>query len=259
MTSSVERAAIVASARAAIERGSKSFVLASRLFDRATRERAWLLYAWCRACDDAVDGQTLGRGAGSPPEAASAFAEIWRKTDRALDGATVGDVPFDALRIVARECALTPAIAFAHLEGFRLDASGWRPASENDLLLYCYHVAGTVGYMMALVMGVSPDLQDILDRACDLGIAFQLANIARDIAEDHRAGRCYLPRVWLDEHGLSEATLLDERNRAAVVALRRRLAGLSWAYERSARVGAAVLPFRSRWAVLTNDIGFPLC
>lgn len=250
MTSSVERAVIVASARAAIERGSKSFVLASRLFDRATRERAWLLYAWCRACDDAVDGQMLGRGAGSPPGRADAFAEIWRKTDRALDHVPVGEVPFDALRIVARECALPPAIAFAHLDGFRLDASGWRPASENDLLLYCYHVAGAVGYMMALVMGVPPDRQDILDRACDLGIAFQLANIARDIAEDHRAGRCYLPQAWLDEHGLSEATLLDERNRAAVVALRRRLAGLSWEYERSARVGAAALPFRSRWAVL---------
>lgn len=250
MTSPADRPAIVAGARATIERGSKSFVLASRLFGRPTRERAWLLYAWCRACDDAIDGQVLGHASGETRDASGVFAAIWRKTERALAGELIGEVAFDALRLVARECGLPPAVAHAHLDGFRLDASGWRPVSEDDLLLYCYHVAGTVGTMMALVMGVSPNEHDILDRACDLGIAFQLANIARDIAEDHRAGRCYLPQAWLDEHALSEATLLALRHRPALVALRRRLAAMSLDYERSARVGAAHLPFRSRWAVL---------
>ena len=64
---------------------------------------------------------------------------------------------------------------------------------------YCYHVAGVVGCMMAVVMGVSPDDDATLDRACDLGLAFQLANIMRDVEEDDRAGRCYLPLEWLAE------------------------------------------------------------
>ena len=178
------------------------------------------------------------------------LAAVWRKTELALAGEPVGDMPFDALRIVARECALPALIACSHLEGFALDASGWRPATEEDLLLYCYYVAGTVGHLMALLMGVSGDEQDILDRACDLGIAFQLANIARDVAEDQRAGRCYLPKSWLAEFGLSEESLLEEAYRDKVAELKRRLAALSHRYERSAKVGAARLPFRSRWAVL---------
>lgn len=250
MNSRAERASLVAGARAAIEQGSKSFVLASRLFDRSTRERSWLLYAWCRACDDAVDGQILGQGVQVSADRQPMFDAIRRKTDRALDGAPVGEIPFDALRVVAKECGLPRSIVHAHLQGFALDAVGWRPRSEEDLLRYCYHVAGTVGCMMALVMGVSPDEEDVLDRACDLGIAFQLANIARDIAEDHRGGRCYLPQIWLDEQQIGEDDLLDSANRNKVAELRRRLAILSLQYERSAKVGAARLPFRCRWAVL---------
>ena len=80
--------------------------------------------------------------------------------------------------------------------------SGWRPANEEELLSYCYQVAGAVGVMMAHVMGVDPEDRDTLDRAADLGIAFQLANIARDIVEDAKVGRTYLPADWLAEEGL---------------------------------------------------------
>src|SRR3546814_7637202 len=75
----------------------------------------------------------------------------------------------------------------------------WRPRSEDDLLRYSYHVAGAVGVAMALVMGVDPRDETTLDRASDLGIAFQLANIARDVAEDAAADRCYLPVEWMVE------------------------------------------------------------
>jgi phytoene synthase len=65
------------------------------------------------------------------------------------------------------------------------------------MLQYCYHVAGAVGCLMAVLMGVSPEDEDTLGRASDLGIAFQLANIARDLADDDSIGRCYLPEEWL--------------------------------------------------------------
>ena len=80
-----------------------------------------------------------------------------------------------------------------------LDAARWSPRTETDMMRYCYHVAGAVGIMMARIMGVHPDDGETLDRACDLGLAFQIANIARDIVEDNDAGRCYLPQTWLDE------------------------------------------------------------
>ena len=246
-----ERARLVQAALHSISGGSKSFRFASQLFDLSTRERSWLLYAWCRACDDVTDGQTLGHDAVQVDDPAARIAFLQDKTRQAFAGAATGLVPFDALRVVAGECAIPEAIAADHLAGFERDAAGWRPRTTQGLLSYCYQVAGAVGVMMAHVMGVAPSERDTLDRAADLGIAFQLANIARDIVEDARVGRVYLPSDWLAEEGLGDADLADPRHRGAVARLAHRLADMAADYRRSARVGAARLPFRSRWAVLS--------
>ena len=233
-----------------ISAGSKSFRFASRLFDRRTRERSWLLYAWCRACDDLADGQVLGHGATAPADPGAGLAHIRRQTERALAGEATGDVPFDALALVAGECGIPRRFIDDHVEGFALDAAGWRPRTEADMLTYCYHVAGAVGCMMAVLMGVTPDEDATLDRAADLGIAFQLANIARDLVEDARVGRCYLPQQWLDEVGLSPADLALPERREDLAVFAARLARLEAGYRASAKVGALRLPLRCRWAVL---------
>lgn len=248
-----DRAALVAAARDTIAQGSQSFAAASRLFDPETRERAWLLYAWCRAADDLTDGQELGHGASALTEPAAAQARLEALTAAALDSDDPVPVPFAALREVSRETWMPRRFIADHLAGFALDAAGWRPQTGADLLRYCYHVAGTVGCMMAVVMGVRKDDEDTLDRACDLGLAFQLANIARDVVPDAAVGRCYLPTEWLAEFGLSEADLADPRNRSAVAAMAARLVDMAAAYRASARVGAARLPLRSRLAVLAAD------
>jgi phytoene synthase len=89
-----------------------------------------------------------------------------------------------------------------------------------------------------------------LDRACDLGMAFQLANIARDLAEDARGGRCYLPGDWLAEMGLTSDDLLNPSRREDVAVLARRLAEAAGRFEASARRGTPALAPRSAWAVL---------
>jgi phytoene synthase len=246
-----DRAALVAASGAIISLGSKSFRSASRLFDDRTRERSWLLYAWCRACDDLTDGQTLGHGAQAPADPAAGQARIEALTRQALAGQPTGESAFDALALVAAECAIPHRRIDDHLRGFALDAEGWTPANEQEMLAYCYHVAGAVGAMMAAVMGVDSSDRDTLDRAADLGIAFQLANIARDIIPDALAGRVYLPRDWLAEAGFDSAeSLADPAARGKVARLAKRLVDLSWSYRRSARTGAARLPFRARLAVL---------
>ncbi len=242
------RDAIVATAGESIARGSRSFAAASKLFDPETRERAWLLYAWCRRCDDIVDGQDHGHGMTRVADPAARLAEVRERTAAALAGEWVGDAAFDALRIVAAETGMPHRFAWDLIEGFALDAEDWRPQTEDDLLRYCYHVAGVVGCMMAVVMGVAPDDEAVLDRACDLGLAFQLANIARDIGEDAEAGRCYLPADWLAEVGLTAADPMADRNALAILGTR--LADRAEGYEISARGGAAALSFRSAWAVL---------
>lgn len=246
----MNRAELVAHARESIVRGSKSFAAASRLFDRTTRERVWLLYAWCRRCDDLADDQDHGGTLGTQAGAQERLATIRTLTARTLAGEQTGDPAFDAFGLVARECGITREMADDVIAGFALDAAEWRPRSEADMLQYCYHVAGAVGVMMAVVMGVSPDDHDTLDRACDLGLAFQLANIARDVEEDDAADRCYLPLDWLTQMDIPPGEQMKPHYREALVALVHRLCTMEKAYEASARIGAGRLSFRQRWAVL---------
>lgn len=244
------RSALIQHARQSIAKGSKSFAMASMLFAPETRQRAWLLYAWCRKCDDLADGQDHGGDMAEVSDPKARLAHIRAQTDRALRGESTGDPAFDGLALVAAECRIPHRFAHDLIEGFALDAAGWRPRSEDDLLRYCYHVAGAVGCMMAVVMGVSPDDDATLDRACDLGLAFQLTNIARDVAEDHAAGRCYLPADWLAEMGIPPRDLLSPAYRPRLALLGQRLASIAARYEESARHGTPALPFRSAWAVL---------
>jgi len=250
LAGAVDRATLVAEARNTIRRGSQSFAMASRLFDVPTRERVWLLYAWCRRCDDLADGQALGHGMSGVTDPQARIAEIRDKTGRSLAGEVTGDSSFDALGIVAEECEIPRNMIDDHIAGFALDADGWVPQDAADLIRYCYHIAGVVGQMMALVMGTSPDDRETLTRAKDLGLAFQLANIARDIGEDAANGRCYLPRVWLAEKDVDPQHLLDRSNRSALASLANRLADRAGDYEDSARCGTSALSFRSAWAVL---------
>lgn len=245
----VWRDLVLAHARASIMRGSKSFAAASRLFDRKTRERVWLLYAWCRACDDLADAQDHGGELGNQSGAEERLETIRALTAKAFMGEATGNPAFDALGLLSRETGLTGAMAGDVIAGFALDAAGWRPRTETDMLRYCYHVAGAVGVMMAVVMGVGPDEDDTLDRACDLGLAFQLANIARDVAEDDAVGRCYLPGEWLAAAGIAPDALMVDKT--ALAKLTARLGAMQREYEASARIGAARLPFRCRWAVLS--------
>ena len=244
-----QRRVLVVQAREAIREGSKSFAAASRLFDRTTRERVWLLYAWCRRCDDLADAQVKGGKMGDQSKALRRVNAIRALTERALTGQFPGDPAFDSFGIVARECGITPKMAEDVIAGFVLDAEGWRPQTEADLMRYCFHVAGAVGVMMAVVMGVSPQDEETLDRACDLGIAFQLANIARDVAEDAAAGRCYLPATWLAEAKIPPDKLMHKRYRKKLAGLAARLAALAKQHRRAARSGTRKLAFRKRWAV----------
>jgi len=246
----VTRQELVTYALQSISRGSKSFRFASRLFDKTTRERVWLLYAWCRKCDDMADGQDHGGTMEEVHDPHERLTIISDFTARAIAGETTGEPAFDCLGIVAREAELTQAMADNVIEGFALDTADWRPRSEDDLMRYCFHVAGAVGVMMAVIMGVPQDEHETLDRACDLGLAFQLANIARDIEEDDAAGRCYIPVDWLVNVDIEPGQHMKPHNRAKLSLLARQLCDESELYEASSKIGATKLPFRSRWAVL---------
>lgn len=245
-----ERARLVVAARLSIERGSKSFARASRLFDRETRERAWLLYYWCRHCDDLADGQDHGGAMAAVEDGHARVSHIRQQTEAALAGAPVEGDAFAALALVAQECGIPPQWPMDLVQGFAMDADGFSPRTTADMLRYCYHVAGVVGLMMAVVMGVRPADDATLACAKDMGIAFQIANIARDIAEDADAGRCYIPATLLGKADIPPGEHMKPPFRDALGGIGQQLAALAQEHEDRARPGICALPFRARWAVL---------
>ncbi len=159
-----------------------------------------MLYAWCRHCDDVIDGQDLGHGM-ETPDAASArqrLTALYAKTRAALAGEPTDDPDFAAFQRVALRRHIPERYAIELIDGFAMDVAARRYETLEDTLDYCWHVAGVVGVMMALVMGIEPDDLPTLRRAQDLGLAFQLTNISRDVIEDAQNSRIYLPAAWLE-------------------------------------------------------------
>ena len=181
----------LAACRVSLRNGSKTFLAASLLLPRGVHEPASALYAFCRLADDAVDASGERRGA----------VERLRERLRQAYAGTPQDDPADrALAAVVAQHHIPAALFDALLEGFEWDLQGHRYDTIEALYEYAARVAGSVGAMMAVLMGVRS--AEGLARACDLGVAMQLSNIARDVGEDARMGRLYLPRSWMREAGL---------------------------------------------------------
>ena len=243
--------AVIATSEAAIAHGSQSFAAAARLFDRQTRHDAIMLYAWCRHCDDVIDGQTLGHAQQEDfRQGQQQRLNLLRhQTAAALRGERVDDPVFEALRRVVERHQIPARHPEELLAGFEMDVSNRSYASISETLDYCYHVAGVVGVMMAMIMGVRDP--QTLDRASDLGLAFQLTNIARDVVDDARAGRIYLPAELLARHGIVAPDPEDLTQREALHAAALELLDLAESYYASAYVGLSSLPARSAWAIAT--------
>jgi 15-cis-phytoene synthase len=233
-----------------IAKGSKSFSGASKLFDEKTRDYAVMLYAWCRHCDDVIDDQTLGFAASEPSatDKAAVLEDLRRQTRAAVRGEAKESV-FVALQRVIHDCQIPERHPMELLDGFAMDVDGKTYETLEDTLAYCYHVAGVVGVMMAMVMGVRA--RDALNRASDLGIAFQLTNIARDVIADAEAGRVYLPGIWLDDAGVPRDRVADPVHREAVAGVVAKLLDTADQYYHSSGEGIRALPFRSAWAIAT--------
>lgn len=182
--------------------GSKSFHLASRLLPARIRMPTYALYAFCRHADDAVDDAGSDRGARAAVDA------LRRRIDRVYADRGLDSVVERSFARVVSGFEIPRAIPDALVEGMEWDALGHAYETIEDVRAYGVRVAGTVGLMMTLVMGRRDP--EVLARACDLGVAMQLSNIARDVGEDARRGRLYLPETWLAEAGVDRARFLAD-------------------------------------------------
>ena len=192
---------------------AKTFYLGTLLMPPAKRRAIWAIYVWCRRTDELMD---------SPEAQARPVAELaerldaWELRTRGLFRGEVAD-GLDRVMVDTLERYPQPLQPYLDMiEGMRMDLTTTRYASFEQLYLYCYRVAGTVGLMTQEVMGVDPaytsapwsEAPDTSEAAVALGIANQLTNILRDVGEDRGRGRIYLPQEDLERVGYSEAELL---------------------------------------------------
>lgn len=242
-------------AKSSIQKGSKSFALASIFFSWGEQQAIEKLYFWCRTCDDIADGSLLGFGQNtqdlSPEriEVLRAYTRESFQTELSHERANLPEA-FRALSKVVKQYGIHECYALDLLSGMQADVQGNQIMNEKDLLLYCYQVAGTVGLMMCQITGVKTTLA--LRHAVDLGIAFQLTNIARDVGDDYRAGRVYVPRDWLMAEGLTEAdleNLLDQKNLSSLEGVVAKMLAIAETKYESALIGIKFLPFRTALAV----------
>ncbi len=225
--------------REAIRTGSLSFHAASRLLPATVRDPALVLYAFCRLADDAVDEGT---------DQVGAVLSLRDRLDLAYAG-TPRNAPADrAFAAIIEDFDMPRALPEALLEGLAWDAAERTYDTLSGVRDYSARVAAAVGAMMCVLMRV----RDVhaLARACDLGVAMQLTNIARDVGEDARMGRIYLPRDWLRDAGVDPDAFLA--NPVASPEIRRMvsrlLAEAHRLYLRS-EPGIAALPRQARMGI----------
>lgn len=227
--------------RAAIRTGSLSFHAASRLLPKRVRDPALALYAFCRLADDAVDEGAEAEGA----DKTRAVLALAARLDAVYAGRPRNAAADRAFAAVVERFELPRALPDALIEGLAWDAEGRRYADLSEVLAYSARVAAAVGAMMCVLMRVRD--ADALARACDLGLAMQLTNIARDVGEDARAGRLYLPLDGFAQAGLDPAAFLaDPQPVPEVRAMTARLLSEAEALYARAAAGVAALPATCR-------------
>lgn len=224
-----------------IQKGSKSFAMASLFFSQKQKEAAWKLYSWCRYCDDEIDEV--------PIEQAQNRLLFLKEQTQNLLSSTPSNIAFKGLKEVVQEYKIPLHYPLDLLRGMEMDVAGDKYATLEDLEEYCYCVASTVGLMMCHIMGVRHDAA--LNNAVALGKAMQLTNICRDLVEDFQRGRCYLPTDWLFPFvSFEDPNLLSPQYRKQLIEVQERLLKRADELYQEGYAGLQFLSLRSAWAVL---------
>lgn len=179
-----------------------SFYYSFLFLPRPRRRAITALYAFCREVDDVVDDNKT-------PEVSRIKLQWWKdEVDRLFEGQPQHPVT-QALQSAISEFDLPREYFIEIIDGMEMDLEQHRYATFKELSLYCYRVASVVGLLSAEIFGYRD--RHTLKYARDLGLAFQLTNILRDVGEDARRGRIYLPREDLQRFGVREEDLLQGR------------------------------------------------
>jgi 15-cis-phytoene synthase len=178
---------------------SKSFYMASGLLPEEKRSAVRALYAFCRVVDDIVDEDAVvGR---------EVELDYWRGVVQGIMPPRADDLVAQAWADTRSRYHIPPRYALQLIDGVSRDLTQTRYKTFDDLATYCYGVASTVGLMSMYIVGFKSS--EALPYAIKLGVALQMTNILRDVGEDFRNGRVYLPEDELKAFGISETDLAN--------------------------------------------------
>jgi phytoene synthase len=218
-----------------LSRHGKSFYWASKFLGADLADRAARLYQFCRYVDDLADGDL--------PDRQESLTDI---RARLAGKAIVAGPEIESFITLANKHNIPLAAAVELLDGMLSDQNPTAVADEAELLRYCHAVAGTVGLMMCRVLKCTEPRADSF--AIDLGVAMQLTNISRDVLEDAKMARRYIPESWADYTPAQIANASIECHQPVAQAIAR-LLDLAEQYYASALLGIRLLPFRSRLSI----------
>ena len=193
---------------------AKTFYLGTLLLPQEKRKAIWAIYVWCRRTDEIMD--SVEASTKSQTELSDNLDEWEENTKNVFKGnikSELDSVLLDTIKKYPQ--SIKPYLDM--IDGQRMDLNKFRYKDFDELKLYCYRVAGTVGLMTQNVMGIDSAytsapwsaMPDPSEAAVALGIANQLTNILRDVGEDSQRGRIYLPQVDIEKFNYSEEELLQ--------------------------------------------------
>jgi phytoene synthase len=228
-------------------RSKSNFYYAFLFLPREKREALEAVYSYCRLVDDVVDED-------APAATKLAGIARWRGELDAVYGDAEPTHPVSArLRTAVQRFPIRREDMEAVIDGCAMDVDKTRYADWDELRLYCYRVASAVGLMCIEIFGYSGPAEQARRYAIDLGIALQLTNILRDVAEDAQRGRIYLPSDELAAFGVTEAELASGVRSHRLVKLMRFSAARARAHYLRAR--AAIGSYERRRLVIAEIMG----
>ncbi|OMO57884.1 Squalene/phytoene synthase [Corchorus olitorius] len=228
---------------------AKTFYLGTLLMTEERQKAIWAIYVWCRRTDELVDG----------PNADYMNSGVLERWEERLHDIFDGR-PYDMLDAALSDTVFNFPLDIKPfrdmIEGMRMDTRKSRYKNFQELYLYCYYVAGTVGLMSVPVMGIAPEssvsTHSIYNAALYLGIGNQLTNILRDVGEDASRGRVYLPQDELAQFGLCDKDVLSRKVTDEWREFMKEQITRARFYFNLAEEGASQLDKDSRWPVWSS-------
>lgn len=233
-----------ATAEDSLRQNGKTFHWARRFLGDDMGHGAATLYSFCRILDDMADGDI--------PDGPKRLKSVY---DDLTSGRVIKDADLASFSPFIANHHLSPDVVLALIDGLLMDQSEVALKTDNDVIRYGYHVAGTVGILMCSILNADLNQNDrAYYHAIDMGIGMQLTNIARDVLEDAHMGRRYLPAEWVGGMSADDITATamnsDKEGIACIRSGIQRLLSLAERYYNSGISGLNYLPIRAHLAIL---------